>query len=170
LKPADVLIKLQSKHVAIYARTAFSRDRYPVQVDDSSEFVLDRDLWLRLRDRADELTRVLVEDGVPPYPAKLTLQSFQLPKRVSAPVAAAWPRLTAELKQHARATWWRIFCEFYPTPQEAGNATTGKGTSGKGLRAKPQDGEAPAGVPATRSRSKSERRQDGKGQVLLPLG
>lgn len=174
LKPENVLIKLQSKHVAIYARTGFSRDRYPVQVDDSSEFVLDRDLWLRLRDAANEVTRVLIADGVPPYPAKLMLKDLSLPKKVSPAVAAAWPRLTGELRRHSGATWWRVFNELYPTPKEATkeatSATTREHPDSERLHQKHEDGKAPARVPAQGSRPQPERRENGKGQVLLPFG
>lgn len=174
LKPGNVLIKLQSKHVAIYARTGFSRDRYPVQVDDSSEFMLDRDLWLRLRDSANEVTRVLIADGVPPYPAKLTLKDLSLPKKVSPSVAAAWPRLTEELRRHSGSTWWRVFTELYPTPKEATkeatSATTRKRSGSERLPAQHEDGEATARVPAPSSRPQPERRENGKGQVLLPFG
>jgi hypothetical protein len=119
----DPLIKLQSKHVAIYARTACSRDRYPVQVDDAREFVLDRDAWLRARDDAAVLMAALVKDGVPPYRAKLAVRDLAIPQRVSIVTACAWPHLTSPLRRHAMTVWWPLFCDLIPTLENT-NATT----------------------------------------------
>lgn len=109
------LIKLQSKHVALYARVGLSTERYPVQVDDAGEFLLDRSLWLRLRDAANVAMLRLVADGVPPFPAKKALSRLRLPARVSPVTARDWSALTAPLRNHVDATWWHTFCEFLPT-------------------------------------------------------
>lgn len=117
--PANPLIKLQSKHVALYARVATSRDRYPVQVDDQHEFMLDRDVWLRARDDASALMRALANAGVKPYPARLSVKFLQLPSRPDPALAASWPKLTAPLRPHVDATWWPLFCELLLSPEEA---------------------------------------------------
>jgi len=109
------LIRLQSKHVALYSRTAYSRDRYPVQVDDHLDFVLDRDVWLRARDAATHLMRVLVEGGVPAWRAKQALRDLVLPPRSGLTAARLWPTLTAPLRPHAETTWWPVFCRLIPT-------------------------------------------------------
>lgn len=169
LKPPEPLIKLQSKHVAIYARTAFSRDRYPVQVDDQGEFLLDRELWSELRVHADALVTALVDDGVPPYPSKLALQSLSLPRRVSPAIAAAWPGITEKLRPHAGASWWKLFCELYPTPQEAPNETTRKRADGKGLSEEHQNSKAPTCVPAASNGQSDQHQKHEQGPLQLPL-
>lgn len=112
---AEPLIRLQSKHVALYARVALSRERYQVQVDDAGEFLLDRPTWLRLRDAAHVVMLRLVDDGVPPFPAKKALSRLRLPSRVSAATARDWSWLTAPLLPHVGATWYPTFCELLPT-------------------------------------------------------
>ena len=172
LTPDDPLIRLQSKHVAIYAREAFSRDRYPVQVDDSLDFVLDRDLWLRLIDAADVITARCMGDGVPPYPSKLALESLRLPSRVSPALAALWRTMTATLRPHINAPWWRLFCELYPTPEDTRetkpNAKTRR-TDQARTAEKPQDSAPSARIPASSDGQKDKRGGDGKGPVQLPL-
>jgi hypothetical protein len=115
---ADPLIKLQSKHVAIYARVATSRERYPVQVDDAGEFVLERDAWLRARDHATAAMAPLVGDGVPPFRARAALRHFSIPGRVSPATARVWPALTAPIRHHGNAVWWPLFCDLIPTLEE----------------------------------------------------
>lgn len=109
--PDKPLIKLQSKHVALYSRVAYSRDRYPVQVDDAEEFLLDRDTWLRCRDVAETAMRVLIDSGLKPYPAKRAVMDFRLPQRVTASVARQWPRLIDPLRPFQQATFWPLFSE-----------------------------------------------------------
>lgn len=109
------LIKLQSKHVALYARTACSRERYPVQVDDAREFVLDREIWLRARDDAAVLMATLINEGLPGWRTKGALRDLVIPQRVSLTTAQIWPHLTAPLRQHTRTVWWPLFCDLMPT-------------------------------------------------------
>lgn len=121
--PEHVLNRLQSKHVALYSRLATSRDRYPVQVDDQNEFVLERDAWLRARDAAAELVGAAVADGVHEYPAKIALRDLVLPRGGSASLARVWPSLTAPLRSLAGAHWWPVFCALFPD-LETQHATT----------------------------------------------
>lgn len=122
--PSDPLIKLQSKHVAIYARPSFSQYRYPVQVDDQEEFLLDRGEWLSAREDALVLLRKAVNDGTKDYPARLSLRSLQLPKRASVSLAKSWRDLCAPLMRYHEANWWPLFCELIQVPMEADYATT----------------------------------------------
>lgn len=105
------LIRLQSKHVALYARESSSRDRYPVQVDDSSEFLLDRDVWLRSRDCAMAAMSDLVDAGLKPWPAKLSLRTLTIQGRVPSGVARHWRALVAPLVPHVSTIWWPLFCD-----------------------------------------------------------
>ncbi len=115
--PEDILVRLQSKHVALYARTAMSRDRYPVQVDDQSEFLLERDVWLKARDSAVRLMSTLILDGVKPYPAKLALTRLEFPHRASLALARSWGGLSSPLRQHLNSNWWSTFVELIPTQE-----------------------------------------------------
>jgi hypothetical protein len=112
------LIRLQSKHVAFYSRVAYSRDRYPVQVDDGGEFLLDRDTWLKCRDAADVAMRVLVADGAKPYTAKRAVIDFRLPQRVGSAVGRQWQRLLEPLRPFQQASFWPLFSELLnPLPE-----------------------------------------------------
>jgi len=111
---ADPLIKLQSKHVALYARTAYSSDRYPVQVDDDKEVTVDRDTWLYARDDATSLMRSACDDGRKPWQSHKALQRLQLPPGSSSALARAWSSLTRPLQEHTSATWWPVFCSLIP--------------------------------------------------------
>jgi hypothetical protein len=162
------LTKLQSKHVAIYSRVALSRDRYPVQVNDALDFVLDREVWFRARDLANLLMRALVDDGVKGYPAKLALSELRIPFGASSATAARWPMLTAPLRQHYRATWWRLFVEFIPTLEGATNDTTGKRLDDRTASEGREGDTTPARAPAARDQEADPRRTDREGQVLLP--
>jgi hypothetical protein len=167
----DPLIRLQSKHVAIYARTAYSRDRYPVQVDDSLDFVLDRDLWLRLIDTADTVVHRCMADGVPPYPSKLALESLRLPSRVSPKLASSWRQITATIRPHITAPWWSLFCELYPTPEDTREKTNGKTKrTDKPRHAEESTDSAPSVVvPVASNGPKDGSGQTGKGKIQLSL-
>lgn len=166
----DVLVRLQSKHVALYSRLALSRDRYPVQVDDSTDFILDRDLWLRLRDAANVTMRAIIDEGVPPYPAKKSLVDLVIPHSTGAPFAARWQQLTASLRPYIQTIWWDLFCEFIPTLEaKEGNAKTRKRTDTRSVSAKSKDSAAPAGVPAASNQTPDELRGARARQVQLNL-
>lgn len=125
--PAEVLIKLQSKHVALYARESYSRERYPVQVDDAGEFLLDRDAWLYARDDANAAMAELVDAGLKPYPAKLSLRTLTIQGRVPSGVARHWRSLIEPLRPHCGSVWWPLFTDLIPeikheTPREIATA------------------------------------------------
>lgn len=117
-KPSDVLSRLQSKHVAIYSRVAMSRDRFPVQVNDDVDFVLDVAQWKELRSVATDWMRCAVESGVPPYPSKKALLTLSAPNGVRSSRLVEMAKLTRLLKPHADAQWWPVFCEFIPALPE----------------------------------------------------
>lgn len=122
-RPENPLIKLQSKHVALYARAASSRDRFPVQVDDAGEFLLDRDTWLFARDDATAAMELLVDAGLKPWPAKLSLRTLTIQGRVPAGVLRHWRTLTESLVPHVSTVWWSLFVELL---QEIPNDSTRK--------------------------------------------
>lgn len=117
------LTRLQSKHVAIYSRISFSRDLFPVQVDDQADFVLDRDVWLRARDAATIAIEACVADGIAPYPAKLSLLTLALPKKASLQLARTWSAITSPLRPLIGAQWFPLFIELLKTPEDTREKT-----------------------------------------------
>lgn len=115
----DVLIRLQSKHVAMYARVGLSRDRYPIQVDDDGDYAVDRALWLRLREIATEWMQIGVDAGIKPFICKKSLGQLTIPYGIGMQGLAKLMRLKPHLKQHASAVWWPLFCELIPTLAES---------------------------------------------------
>lgn len=105
----ELLVKLQSKHVALYARAATSGDRFPVQVDDDKEFVLDRDLWLRLRGAATEAAALLFGHRVPSHIVRRAMLRLRCPSGLHPFGVREWSRLIAPLEPHRENRWWPIF-------------------------------------------------------------
>lgn len=176
-KPEDVLIRLQSKHVAIYSRIGFSRDRYPIQVDDEGDYTVDRALWLRLREVATEWMQFAIDSGVPPYPSKKSLVTLTIPSGVGAANVARMIRLKPHLQKHSRSIWWPLFCELIltlPLPERPKEESHGiKTTKRDHVTAEPARGhEDPAPSPSRAPaghREKNECKHNGAGQVQLPL-
>lgn len=110
------LLKLQSKHVAIYARVSEARDRYWLQVDDAGGFLLDVELWRMCRTRAARLLVDLRGDGVGAREATEALRTLRQPlgSRMSGP---AWRDAVAPLRAHHEATWWPLFVSLLPMPE-----------------------------------------------------
>jgi hypothetical protein len=115
---ADPLVRLQSKHVAIYARVATSRYRYPLQVDDQHDVVVDVALWSHLRSVAGDAMALLRGAGVGHQDTIQALYSLGCPSSAGPSVAAEWPRAVARLQQHCEAPWWRLFVSLMPMPKE----------------------------------------------------
>lgn len=171
LAPDMALKRLQSKHVAIYSRVATSRDRYPVQVDDGLDFVVDRDAWLRLRDAFCAALQLAISEGVPPYPAKMCIKDNKTPRGLSPRAVTTWKQLTAPFRQYIESPWWWTFCDLYPTPtrEETEDDTTDERADESGCREESKDGATPACVPAQGHRLPDEPRQTRQGQILLPF-
>src|SRR5690606_10047172 len=107
----DYLERLQAKHVALYSRVAHSRDRYPVQVDDNLDFLLDRDTWLRASESMNAAMLVLVDDGAKPYVAKSALLELRAPARTSAGATLAFSKTIQPLRRYVGELWWPLICE-----------------------------------------------------------
>jgi hypothetical protein len=171
LKPNDPLRRLQSKHVAIYARVAYSRERYPVQVDDGLDLVIDRDLWLRLRDLSDTVTALCMNDGIAPYQSKLSLERLELPRRSSSALARTWRSLTSQILPYVNAPWWGLFCELYPTPKDMSENDDSTSRTAEPERSpkKSEDSSPTACVPTQGNRPPSKSKGNGAGKVQLTL-
>ncbi len=110
------LIKLQSKHVAIYARVSTSRERFHLQVDDASDFVLDVALWRGLRVHADGLLLSMRRQGVGARDAVEALTRLRMPPRYRT-TARAWRDVTAPMRAHHEAPWWPVFVSLLHVPE-----------------------------------------------------
>jgi hypothetical protein len=114
----DPLVKLQSKHTAIYCRVATSRERYPLQVDDTGEVMVDVALWRDLRAVAAPLLLDLRNGGVGSDAAREALLSLRVPPGCPRGVAATWRSRVAPLERHIHAPWWRnLFVPLLPMPE-----------------------------------------------------
>lgn len=110
------LIKLQSKHVALYAKVSTSRDRYWLQVDDAGGFLLDVEIWSRCREVAEKLLLELRGAGVGAREALAALSTLQMPlgAGMSGP---GWREAVRPLRAHHEAVWWPLFVSLLPMPE-----------------------------------------------------
>lgn len=114
--PADPLSRCQSKHTAIYARVSYSRERYPLQVDDTGEVVVDVPLWRRQIAAAREVLTVLRADGVGAEDARTSLLTLTPPPRASATVLMRWRSMTATFQPHHASSWWELVVSLLDMP------------------------------------------------------
>lgn len=108
-------IKLQSKHVAIYARVSTNRDRYDLQVDDAGDFVLEVPLWRELRKLAEKLLLDMRQQGVGANDARAALERLQVPFGYRAN-ATSWRETIVPMRPHFEAPWWPLFVSLLDMP------------------------------------------------------
>lgn len=111
------LPRLQAKHVAVYAETAYSRARYPLQVDDSVSVTVDVALWSALAAQLTTVATALRSGGVGYTETRDALRTLRPPTRAPITVHARWRALTAPLAPHARAPWWGLLTDSLPMPE-----------------------------------------------------
>lgn len=114
--PADPLIKLQSKHTALYAEVSDSAERYRLQVDDAADITVDVALWRGLRGVVEALLLEMRRAGVGAEDARAALTSLRPPTgyRVA---TQAWRERVAPLRPHVGARWWGLFLGLVPMPE-----------------------------------------------------
>lgn len=112
----DTLPRLQAKHVAVYAETAWSRERYPLQVDDSISVTVDVPLWRALSEHLGTVATALRSGGVGYTETRDALRTLRIPLRAPLAVHARWRSLIAPLTPHARAPWWSRLTDVIPMP------------------------------------------------------
>lgn len=110
LRPAQIMPKLQSKHTAIFARTAAARDRYPLAIDDNGIVEIDVALW---RSLAAMLTVALRYLPVP------CLEEWRAPEGGAQWEHGIihWRELTAPLEPYRNAQWWPLLLAIVPRPE-----------------------------------------------------
>lgn len=110
------LSRLQAKHVAVYATVATSRDRYPLQWDDTTPVMVDRPLWTALAAQLAEVAGLLRAGSVTVTDTRDALRLLRCPARAPVAVHARWSALTRGLSRHARAVWWPLLADLLPLP------------------------------------------------------
>lgn len=118
----DVLQRIQAKVCAPYCETALSRDRYALQVDGTTRILVDVPRWRAAVAAMDRVaaacraarcgyteTRAALADLALPAPAR-----WHEP-RAHAAMTRAWRDLTAPLRPHRGADWYRLIArDLYP--------------------------------------------------------
>lgn len=118
--------RLQSKHILIYARVATSRTRYPLQVDDEHDTIVDVPLWSALRVEAESLLLELRAAGVGADDCRSALVTMRPPTRCPLGLVRDWRARTRLVSQHHAAHWWPLVVDLLPMPPlpEKPNAKT----------------------------------------------
>ena len=113
LRAPQILPKLQSKHTAIFAQTALSRDRYPLAIDDSFVVMVDVELWGELAGHLTEALRYLpvpcLEEWIAPHGGAEWREGI-----------IRWRELTAPLEPYRKAAWWPYLLAIVPRPERPG--------------------------------------------------
>lgn len=112
----EILSRLQAKHVSVYAETAYARDRYPLQVDDSLRITVDVARWRDLAQRLGACARALRAGSVGVTDTRAALLTLRAPVRAPLSVHREWPTLTRGLAAHAKAAWWPLLTDLVPLP------------------------------------------------------
>lgn len=112
----EPLVKLQSKHCAIYAEMATSRERYPLQIDDAPPVMVDRERWRALAAELTAHATTLRNAGVGADDVRTSLTTLRAPARAPLPVLARWPSMVRSYQPHAGSLWWRTLVDLLPMP------------------------------------------------------
>ena len=110
----EPLVRLQAKHVGLYARVAFDADRYPLQVDDGDPILVDVPRWTRLRDTLAPLVAEARAAGVYASEIRAALLAGMAPTRCPLRLRSRWMSDLATTRDHLRAPWWTLFVEIFP--------------------------------------------------------
>lgn len=113
------LVKLQSKHTALYCRVAHRRDAYPLQVDDEREVVVDVVLWASLRRVLEDVLNELRSAGVGANAARESVTTGRSPLGAPLRILARWPLMMRPLVPHVGAAWWPLLVQLCPMPELA---------------------------------------------------
>ncbi len=122
--PFNPLVKLQSKHTALYATVSLSRERYQLQVDDTGDVTVDVPLWRRLRAVCDALLVELRAAGVGAQEAKRALETGEPPRSAPLALLATWRARVASIRPHVGGAWWGLFVNLLLMPELTPQART----------------------------------------------
>ena len=113
----EPLVRLQSKHVAIYAEIAYARDRYPLQVDDAVQLTVDVVHWRAARTVALAAAKLLRDASVGVTDTRDALTTLRCPARAPLTVHARWAATVRPLVADARSQWWPVFVDLLSLPE-----------------------------------------------------
>jgi len=113
----DVLSKLQAKHTAIYARTAFSRERYHLQINDVDDCTVNVKLWGELKKICMCILVDLRVGGVGAMDCRAALVTLRPPPRCPMNLLARWGAIVAPLQAYHGAPWWELFVGLLLIPE-----------------------------------------------------
>ena len=167
--PVKPLLKLQSKHVAIYARVATSRARYPLQVDDHHDILVDVPLWSRLRQACDALLADLMASGVYASDARKALVTIVPPPRTPAAILTTWRARVADLLPHHGSMWWPLFVDLLLLPDRKDPDATRERDRPEAVAPRHQDMPPDACVPDARHQAGHEPGPNRPRQMVLPF-
>lgn len=114
--PADPLFRVQSKHTAIYARVAYSRERYPLQVDDANDIVVDVPFWTKQIALATTVVAELRAAGVGAEDIRRSLVTMNPPPRAPISMLVRWREIRSMFESHCGAQWWDLVVQLLPMP------------------------------------------------------
>lgn len=112
--PGGFLGRLQSKHVAIYARVATDRRVYPLQADDNHNVTVDVQLWTDLREESLALLALMDDSGVWPSSQREAIATVRPPAQLPLSLIRDWNSLTRLMRKHSGCQWWPIFSSLIP--------------------------------------------------------
>ena len=115
--PTDPLIKIQSKHTALYCEISRSRERYRLQVDDVGDVTVDVALWRRLRVVCDALLIKMRLLGVGAQDARGALLNGRPPARAPIAILSTWRERSEPLLPYVGAPWWPLFTSLLLMPE-----------------------------------------------------
>lgn len=115
--PTDPLIKIQSKHTALYCEISRSRERYRLQVDDVGDVTVDVALWRRLRVVCDALLIKMRLLGVGAQDARGALLNGRPPARAPIAILSTWRARSEPLRPYVGAPWWPLFTSLLLMPE-----------------------------------------------------
>jgi hypothetical protein len=111
-----MVTKIQSKHVAIFAQTAWDKDHYPVVTDDNMVFWLDRKLWEFLSGHIAKVLEIVpvpcLREWTPPTGNDWREGTIR------------WKELTDPLEPYRSAAWWQLLIDVSPRPDRTKKAET----------------------------------------------
>lgn len=112
-RPADPLIKLQTKHTLPFATISRDARAYVLAVDDLS-VIVDVALWTKLRPICEALLREMLAQQVGIEEARFALASLEPPPR-SLFSPYEWHRRVRPLYPHAGSRWFEVFLSLLST-------------------------------------------------------
>jgi len=115
--PLTTAVHIQCKHAAVYAVIAEDRERYPLQIDDTVQIVVDVPRWRILARVAATIATELRQAGCGAGDVRDSLATLTPPPRAPLATVARWTALTCLLRPHVLSAWWPVLTDLLPMPE-----------------------------------------------------